>query len=102
MTACPLAHGTIHVEKRYRLSPNGTRVERRVERDTGIVIRVVAEVGDKRVPMLWVVMMDKPEDALAAVRFYLAPECDVELTDYRISAETIRALGLVPGQVRQL
>jgi hypothetical protein len=68
---------------------------------TGIVIRVVAEAGDKRVPMLWVVMMDKPEDALAAVRFYRA-ECDVELTDYRISAETIRALGLVPGQVMQL
>jgi hypothetical protein len=44
----------------------------------------------------------QPEDALAAVRFYLAPECDVELTDYRISAETIRALGLVPGEVRQL
>jgi hypothetical protein len=67
-----------------------------------IVIRVVAEVGDKRVPMLWVVMMDKPEDALAAVRFYLAPGCDVELTDYRISAETIRALALVPNQVKQL
>jgi hypothetical protein len=66
------------------------------------VIRVVAEVGDKRVPMLWVVMMDKPEDALAAVRFYLAPGCDVELTDYRISAETIRALALVPNQVKQL
>jgi len=69
---------------------------------TGIVIRVVAEVGDKRFPMLWVVMMDKPEDALAAVRFYLAPGCDVELTDYRISAETIRALALVPNQVKQL
>jgi hypothetical protein len=52
--------------------------------------------------MLWVVMMDKPEDALAAVRFYLAPGCDVELTDYRISAETIRALALVPNQVKQL
>ena len=65
------------------------------------MIRVVAEVGDKRVPMLWVVMMDKPEDALAAVRFYLAPGCDVELTDYRISAETIRALALVPNQVKQ-
>ena len=69
---------------------------------TGIVIRVVAEAGDKRLPLLWVVMMEKPEDALAAVRFYLAPECDVELTDYRISAETIRALGLVPGEARQL
>jgi hypothetical protein len=71
---------------------------------TNIVIRVLTEFKfrDERASMLWVVLTDKPEHALRIVRSLVAPSCDVEMTDYRLSAETIQALGLAPGQAKHL
>ena len=47
---------------------------------------------------IWIVATDDPDYAVTAVKAKVAPDANVELIHDRPSDETIKRLGLAPGQ----
>jgi hypothetical protein len=60
------------------------------------------EVNGVPVAMLYVACESSPELAMDAVRGVIPAEWRVEMTDYRLTRETIQSLGLHHGEARSL
>jgi hypothetical protein len=65
-----------------------------------ILVKVITDqaISDSGVPTLWAVVTDDPEIALRIARDELPPGWTAELTTDRLSDETVKRLGLVPGR----
>lgn len=69
-----------------------------------IVVREITEIVSQgeRVPALWIVVTDDPEAAQKAVEARVSAGSIVQATDGKVGAETVKRLGLAPGQAWQL
>jgi len=70
------------------------------QRTEAFVVGVTTEIAiaGGRARSLYAVLMDTPEQAVEAVRRIVAPGCEVEFTGSKLLPETVRKLGLKPGQ----
>jgi hypothetical protein len=70
----------------------------------GIFVRVTTEtvVGGARTTAYWIVATDDPTTAEEIVRKAVALGCIVEATDTEVGPETVKRLGLAPGQAWHL
>ena len=51
---------------------------------------------------LWIVATGDHEEALNAVRAHVRPDWKIEVADWTVSEDTIKRLGLAPGQAWHL
>lgn len=69
-----------------------------------ILVRVTTNIVIQGTPAisLWIVATNDPKEAVAAVGKLTSLGCDIEAIDTNVLAETVKRLGLAPGQARQL
>lgn len=69
-----------------------------------ICVRVVTENEHQGVHATshWIVATGDPDKAVQAVRTRVSSRCQVRATTHRVSPETIRRMGLQPGQAHLL
>jgi hypothetical protein len=70
----------------------------------GFAVGVTTEIviGGDRARALYIVAANTPEEAIQAVRRIVSSGCTIDAFATQVSSETIRKLGLRPGQVRHL